>query len=161
MKFPSVNGDIAIVHVDQKIARECYVASLKVEPTRRLYTTSTDRTPERRGRSPERRFRGRGSRRHLVALFDLDPRLDDPRMEAGEYLQPIFLCDKDRKTHMGTCLKPNDRETIGKTLTKNTDLFAWTAADMPGVKSDVITHRLSIYKEARPIAQKKRKLGEE
>ncbi|XP_068475257.1 uncharacterized protein [Phaseolus vulgaris] len=34
MKFPSVNGDIATVHVDQKIARECYVASLKVEPTR-------------------------------------------------------------------------------------------------------------------------------
>jgi len=39
MKFPSVNGDIATVHVDQKIVRECYVASLKVEPTRRLYTT--------------------------------------------------------------------------------------------------------------------------
>ncbi|XP_068498673.1 uncharacterized protein [Phaseolus vulgaris] len=34
MKFPSVNGDIATVHVDQKTARECYVASLKVEPTK-------------------------------------------------------------------------------------------------------------------------------
>ena len=156
MKFPSVNGDIATVHVDQKIARECYVASLKVEPTRRLYTTSADQTPERRGRSLERRSRGRGSRRHLVALVDLDPRLDDPRMEAGEDLQPIFLRDKDRKTHMGTSLKSNDREAIGKTLTKNADLFVWTAADMPGVKSDVITHRLSVYKEARPIAQKKR-----
>ena len=32
---------------------------------------------------------------------------------------------------------------------------------MPGVKSDVITHRLSVYTEARPIAQKKKKLGEE
>jgi len=42
MKFPSVNGDIATVHVDHKIARECYVTSLKVEPTRRLYTTSAD-----------------------------------------------------------------------------------------------------------------------
>ena len=82
-------------------------------------------------------------------------------MEAREDLQPIFLRDKDRKTHMGTSLKQNDREAIGKTLTKNADLFAWTAADMPGVKSDVITHRLSVYKEARLIAQKKRKLGEE
>ncbi|XP_068475223.1 uncharacterized protein [Phaseolus vulgaris] len=161
MKFPSVNGDIATVHVDQKTARECYVASLKVEPTRRLYTTSAERTTERRGRSTERHPRGRESRRHLVALVDLDPRLDDPRMEAGEDLQPIFLRDKDRKTYMGTSLKPDDRETIGKTLTKNADLFAWTAADMPGVKSDVITHRLSVYTEARPIAQKKRKLGEE
>jgi len=82
-------------------------------------------------------------------------------MEPGEDLQPIFLRDKDRKTHMGTSLKPDDREAIGKTLTKNAELFAWTVADMPGVKSDVITHRLSVYKEARPIAQKKRKLGEE
>ena len=161
MKFPSINGDIATVYVDQKIARECYVASLKVEPTRQLYTTTNDRSPSRRGRSPERRSRGRGSRRHLVALVNLDPRLDDPRMEAGEDLQPIFLRDKDRKTHMGTSLKHDDREAIGKTLTKNADLFAWTVADMPGVKFDVITHRLSVYKEARPIAQKKRKLGEE
>jgi len=82
-------------------------------------------------------------------------------MEAGEDLQLVFLHDKDHKTYMGTSLKPDDREAIGKTLTKNADLFAWTAADMPGVKSDVITHRLSVYKEARPIAQKKRKLGEE
>jgi len=40
MKFPSVNGDIATVHVDQKTTQECYVANLKVEPTRRLYTTT-------------------------------------------------------------------------------------------------------------------------
>jgi len=82
-------------------------------------------------------------------------------MEAGEDLQPIFLGDKDRKTHMRTSLKPDDRDAIDKTLTKTADLFAWTAVDMPGVKSDVITHRLSVYKEVRPIAQKKRKLGEE
>ena len=97
----------------------------------------------------------------MVALVNLDPRLDDPRVEAGEDLQPIFLRDKGRKTHMGTSLKQDDRETIGKTLIKNADLFAWTAVDIPGVKPDVITHRLSVFKEARPIVQKKRKLGEE
>jgi len=32
---------------------------------------------------------------------------------------------------------------------------------MPGVSSDIITHRLSVYKEVRPIAQKKRKKDEE
>jgi len=32
---------------------------------------------------------------------------------------------------------------------------------MPGVSPDVITHRLSIFKEARPISQKKRDLGNE
>jgi len=152
MKFPSVNGDIATVHIDQKTTRECYVASLKVEPTRRLYTTTNDQSPSRRGQSSERRSTGRGSRRHLVALVDLDPRLDVPHMEAGEDLQPIFLHDKNRKTHMGTSLKQYDREAIGKTLIKNVDMFAWTAAYMLGVKPDVITYRLSVYKEARPIA---------
>jgi len=39
MKFPSTVGDIVIVHLDQKIARECYVVSLKIEPTRRLHKT--------------------------------------------------------------------------------------------------------------------------
>ena len=160
MEFPSVNGDIATVHVDQKTARECYVASLKVEPTTRLYTTTNDRSPTSRGRSLERRSRGRNSRRHLVALVDLDPRLYDPRMEAGEDLQPIFLRDDDRKTYIRTSLKTDDREVISATLVKNADLFAWTTANMPGVNPNVITHRLSVYKEARPIAQKKRKLGE-
>jgi len=40
-------------------------------------------------------------------------------------------------------------------------MFAWMPADMPGVSPDVITHRLSIFKEARPISQKKRDLGNE
>jgi len=34
MKFPSLSGDILTIHVDQKIARECYEESLRVEPTR-------------------------------------------------------------------------------------------------------------------------------
>ena len=162
MKFPSVIGDIATVHVDQKTARECYVASLKVEPTRRLYTTtSNDRSPSKRGRSPERRSRGRNFRRHLVALVDLDPRLDDPWMEVGEDLQPTFLRDNDRKTYMGTSLKSDDRKVISTTLVKNADLFAWIVADMPGVNPNVITHRLSVYKEDKPVAQNKSKLGEE
>jgi len=42
-----------------------------------------------------------------------------------------------------------------------TDLFAWTVADIPEVSPDIITHRLSIYKEARPMTQKKCKIGEE
>ena len=53
MKFPFANNDIATIHVDQKTARECYVASLKSEPTRRLFTTNPDdRLPQKRGRYP-------------------------------------------------------------------------------------------------------------
>jgi len=72
----------------------------------------------------ERRYRGKNSKRHLVALVDLDPRLDDPRMEAGEDLQQIFLQDNDHKTYIGTSLKSDDRKVISKTLIENADLFA-------------------------------------
>jgi len=162
MKFPSANNDIATIHVDQKIARECYVASLKSEPTRQLYTVNPDgQSPQRRGRSPTRHSEMRTSRRHMIALVDLDPRMDDPRMEAGEDLHPLPLRDDRHVTHIGTSLKSDDRMAISTTLMKNTDLFAWTATDMHGVDPKVITHKLSLYKEARPIAQKKRKLGEE
>jgi len=153
MKFPSVTGDIATVHVDQKTARECYVASLKVELTRWLYTVAShDRSPDRRGRSLKRRSRGRKSIRHMVALVHLDPRLDDPQMEAGEDLQSILLHDGDHKTYTGTSLKSDNRKVISTTLVKNADLFAWIAADMPEVNPNIITHHLSIYKEAKPIA---------
>jgi len=87
--------------------------------------------------------------------------MDDPRMEAGEDLHPLPLRDDRHVTYIGTSLKPDDRKAISTTLMKNTDLFAWMAADMPGVDPKVITHRLSLYKEARPVVQKKRKLGEE
>jgi len=162
MKFPSANNDIATIHVDQKIARECYVASLKSESTRQLYTVNPKgRSPQRRGQSPTRHSERRTSRRHMIALVDLDPRMDDPRMEAGEDLHPLPLRDDRHVTHIGTSLKSDDRMAISTTLMKNTDLFAWTAADMPGVDLKVITHQLSLYEEGRPIAQKKRKLGEE
>ena len=52
-------------------------------------------------------------------------------------------------------------EIMHATLKRNVELFAWTPSDMPGVSPDIITHRLSIFKEARPIAQKKRDYGEE
>jgi len=87
--------------------------------------------------------------------------MDDPRMEAGEDLHPFPLRDDRHATHIGTSLKSDDRVAIGTTLVKNADLFAWTTANMPAVDPKVITHRLSLYKEARPVAQKKQNLGEE
>ena len=40
-------------------------------------------------------------------------------------------------------------------LVSNTYLFAWSAADLPRVDPLVASHKLSIYKEARYISQKK------
>jgi len=52
---------------------------------------------------------------------------------------------------MGTFVKLDDSKLVSQTLIENVDLFAWTTVDMPGVSPYVITHRLSVYKEAKPV----------
>jgi len=160
MKFPSLSVDILTIHVDQKVARECYAESLRVEPTRQKVASS--HSPKRnipgRGRSP----RGRAPlAEHAVTMIDLDPREIEPRLEAKDELRQATLNGEERYTSIGTAMAVADVELIHRTLKKNADLFAWIAADVPGINPEIITHRLSVYKEARPVAQKKKNYGED
>jgi len=74
MKFSSTTDDIATIHVDQKTVWECYVACLKVEPSRHL-----NRSPprgwssRRRGRSAEKYSQDEQSRKHrfFLSFFEL------------------------------------------------------------------------------------------
>ncbi|XP_016172562.1 uncharacterized protein LOC107614952 [Arachis ipaensis] len=43
----------------------------------------------------------------------------------------------------------------------NGDLFAWTPSDMPGLDPEVMSHRLAIKPDAKPIAQRRRKMLQE
>ena len=62
-----------------------------------------------------------------------------------------------QNTHMGSTLKGEEKEVITTILAKNSDLFSWTASDMSGIDPRIITHKLSVCKEANPIAQKEEK----
>ena len=83
MKFPSLSGNILTIHVDQKIVRECYAESLRVEPTRQKPTGS--HSPKRkmvgRGRSPRKHS---PQPRNVVAMADLDHREIELRLEAKD-----------------------------------------------------------------------------
>ena len=158
MKFPSRSGDILTVHVDQKEARECYAESLRVEPLRADISPLRARKSSRKDRSA-RKDRQRKIE-PTVALVDLDPRATDDRLEAREELRRVPLINEEHSTTIGTTLAATEAEIMHVALKKNIDMFAWTPADMPGVSPDVITHRLSIFKEARPISQKKRDLSD-
>ena len=46
-------------------------------------------------------------------------------------------------------------------LRENLDVFAWSTAEMPGIPPFVISHSLNVNPLARPVKQKKRKLGPE
>nr|KYP34944.1 Pol polyprotein [Cajanus cajan] len=57
-------------------------------------------------------------------------------------------------------MDPDIQGKIMALLTHNADLFAWTSADMPGIDPNFICHKLAIYKEAKPVSQRQRKLGD-
>ncbi|XP_047171701.1 uncharacterized protein LOC124839814 [Vigna umbellata] len=141
LKYPSNEGRICTVNADQRMAWECYVAGLKMEPW----------TPRARARRVE------------VAMADMDPRTNtEDRMEPLGELQSCSLGEKEEQyTSIGGNLEDDQKEAIGGTLRDNKDLFAWTATDMPGIHPSIMSHKLSFFRAARPVAQKKQRPGEE
>jgi len=84
----------------------------------------------------------------------------DVRLEPVEETSPLNL-PNDHFINLGIGLNSDERAIITPILINNTDLFAWLVADLPLVDPLVASHKLSIYKEARYVSQKKHKLGKE
>jgi len=145
MKFPSPSGDILTIHCDQRLARECYMASLRPKlPIQQ--TNHIERPP--------------GSRITLSG-DDLDPRVGwDVRLEPVEETTPLEL-PNGHFIKLGTGLESEEHDIITPILVGNMNLFAWSTPDLPGVDPQVASHKLSIYKKAQYISQKKCKLDEE
>jgi len=77
---------------------------------------------------------------------DLDPRVgQDVRLELVEETTLVEL-PNGRFIKLGTGLESEHRDIITPTLVSNTDLFAWSVGDLPGVDPQVASHKLSIYK---------------
>nr|KYP73559.1 Transposon Ty3-I Gag-Pol polyprotein [Cajanus cajan] len=147
MKFPSDSGWVITIHADHKTARECYFASLQLPETNKEVTEKPKRI-------------------HSVSQqssLDLDPRIDqDERVEPIEDKQPLRVGISDSQvTYLGTILSEQERNVIGQVVLDNKDLFAWHPSDMPGIDPEFLFHKLSISREARPIAQRRRKAEEE
>ncbi|XP_025669918.1 uncharacterized protein [Arachis hypogaea] len=148
VKFPVQGNKIATVHADHQEARQCYNAGLKSIQTKQearsqvqaIHTSTTTAT-----------------------LADLDPREDlGERPRPMDNLQQITLTADDKQcTYVGEALEGADRARLIHILRQNADLFAWTPDDMPGINPEVICHKLATDKTIRPVAQKKRTLGEE
>nr|XP_025682208.1 uncharacterized protein LOC112783462 [Arachis hypogaea] len=144
VKFPVQDNIVATIHGDLQEARYCYNTSLK--PIKR---------------SCERRVNSISAEQPTLA--ELDPRADfQDRPSPNEELTKLILTDDPTKfTFIGSSIKDKEREKLVHFLRENTDLFAWTSGDMPGIDPSVITHKLALSPAARPISQKKRNLGNE
>ena len=65
----------------------------------------------------------------------------------------------DKIVRIGGNLDPQIRLHLIQVLRQDADLFAYSAADMPGIDPEVITHKLKIFKGVKPVKQKKRIFG--
>ena len=105
IKFPQRNG-VGEEKGDQKVARSCYVAALKQD----------------------------GVGGQVLPIEEFDARENEERRgKPAEDLVPINLVpgDQEKVTYVGATLSENSRKELTEFLQNNSDVFAWTAADMP------------------------------
>ena len=91
-----------------------------------------------------------------MPLEVLDPHEDYPKPEPVEQTEKIQLRREGRVTTIGSLLTHREKTEITHFLRENSDVFAWFAADMPGISPFVIRHSLNINPNAKPVRQKKR-----
>ncbi|KAL8125842.1 hypothetical protein AgCh_013223 [Apium graveolens] len=135
MKFPTRNG-IVEERGDQKMARSCYVASLRAD----------------------------GVGGQVLPIEDMDVRENDEnRGRPAEELVSVPLDPEnpERMTFIGATLEEPLRGKLVKFLQENSDVFAWSAADMPGIDPELITHKLNVDPSRKTVKQKKRNFAPE
>ncbi|WJX58397.1 hypothetical protein P8452_43858 [Trifolium repens] len=151
IKYPLDNGKVGTIKGDQALARRCYESSLKIRH-RAVNATSSARPVSKTGGV------------NMISPLDLDPReeLQDIRVSPIEELEKVQIgSEAHQTTNIGTSMKPEERGKILATLKENIDLFAWHPSDMLGIDETIITHKLSISPETKPVTKRKRKVGEE
>jgi hypothetical protein len=82
-----------------------------------------------------------------------EPEGDSVEIQVGSQPQQVVKVEKN--------LPINIMKNMIKVLQDNKDIFAWVASDMSGVDPKFCCHRLAIKEGARPVAQKKRRMGQE
>jgi len=97
----------------------------------------------------------------MIALTNLDPRVNDEvRMKLSNDVTEWRLAGEGQNTRLGESMTEVEIKKITQLLIENKDLFAWTAEDMSDIDPRVMSHKLSVCKEARPVDQKKKRMGD-
>ena len=122
-----------MVRGDQRVAKECYTASMKQKPV------------------------------DNVSIDELDMRDEVlTRPEPSEELEPVLLDDDPKHlAYIGSKLAKDLKGLLTQFLRQNRDVFAWKQADMGGIDPTVITHRLNTNPSFKPVKQKRRSFAPE
>ena len=127
IKFPTANG-AGMVRGNQRIARECSLASMKKNMVNNIYMDELDMRDE-----------------------------VTTRPVPSEELKPIQLGDQpEHLVYIGSKLAEDIRSPLIHFLEQNMEVFAWKQEDIGGVDSVVITYRLHVNPSFKPVKQMRR-----
>ena len=122
IKFPTTNG-VGMVRGDQRVARECYSASMKQKAVNNIY----------------------------VDELNMRDKVNT-RPEPSEELEPIQLDDHpEHLAYVGSKLAEDLRSLFIRFLIQNKDVFALKQEDMGGIDPAIITHRLNVSPSFKPV----------
>ena len=74
---------------------------------------------------------------------------------------PLVEGDQTRHLKVGSKLTEGLRRRLKDFLRSNSDCFAWSHADMPGIDLEIIMHKLQVDPLPQPLRQKRRKFAPE
>ena len=132
IKLPTIHG-VRTVRGDQRVAKECYTASMKQKAVDNVNADELDMRDE--------------------VLT---------RTEPSEELEHVSLDDdSEHLAYIGSKLPKDLKGLLTQFLRQNRDVFAWTQADMGGIDPAIITHKLNTNLSFKPIKQKRRSFAPE
>ena len=132
IKFPTTS-EVGMVRRDQRVARECYSASVKKKAV------------------------------DNINLDKLDMRDEvNTRPEPSEEMELVLLDDyPEHLAYIGSKLAEDLKSLLTHFLKQNKDVFAWKQADMGGIDLAIITHRLNVSPSFKPVKQKRKSFAPE
>ncbi|XP_050207596.1 uncharacterized protein LOC126657019 [Mercurialis annua] len=91
---------------------------------------------------------------------------EDPEEEEGDRNAPVgnvreFQITQKKAVMIGTEIPEAVAVEIKSVLQKNGDTFAADASEVVGIDPTIASHKLTVYKDAKPVVQKKRRFAED
>ncbi|KAK3017186.1 hypothetical protein RJ639_007129 [Escallonia herrerae] len=85
--------------------------------------------------------------------FSIDDQRDEATVRNAEPVEALIHVslakgNDKRQVQIGFALESGLRDQLVSFIRSNMDIFAWSAADMPGIDPSMITHRLSVLQGA-------------
>ena len=122
-----------MVRGDQRVARECYLTSMKQKVVDNIH----------------------------IDELDMRDKLNTRPMPS-EDLELVQLDDQpEHLAYIGSKLAKDVKDLLIHFLKQNVEVFAWKQEDMGGIDPAVITHKLNVIPSFKPVKQKRRSFSPE